>query len=400
MVETVIHAALLARGDRLEGPGWVAVESGRIHSVGLADEPPPEAALVVEHRGSLLAPGFIDLHIHGSGEFFIEDGPGHLQGLCELLPAHGVTSFLPTIIPVPDEHAAARASWMASAPARGARVLGVFVEGPFLTRAGAACPLAQVADPAWIERMAAALSPHRVVFAVAPDFPGMESLVPLMASASGGPVFMAHTAATAAQTERAIDLGATHATHFYNVMPPPPVEAEPGVRACGFLEGVYARPGASVDFILDGEHVDPVAVRMALACKGVGKVCLITDANRGAGLPAGRHRAFGHEIEFRERGAPARFTSDHPTLPGALAGSGLTMDVAVRNAVRLLGVGIATAMRMASESPARVMGLGDRKGRLAPGLDADLVLLDPASLEPRSTWVLGRPAHPAPGATP
>ena len=156
---------------------------------------------------------------------------------------------------------------------------------------------------------------------------------------------------------------------------------------------ILADPRASVDFILDGEHVDPVAVRMALACKGPDRVCLVSDANRGAGLPPGRYRFGRHEVEFAYEGGPARFTAEHPAAPGALAGSGLTLDRAVRNAIELLGVDLPLAIRMASANPAGVLGLSERKGRIEAGLDADLVLLD-RDLIPVKTWVGGHSKWP------
>ena len=122
------------------------------------------------------------------------------------------------------------------------------------------------------------------------------------------PVFMTHTAANVNETLAAIAAGASHATHFYDVFPCPPV-TEPGVRPCGIVEAVLADKNVSVDFILDGVHVDPIAVKMAMACKenGRGKVCLITDANVGAGLEPGKF-TFGEtgDIYFEYRGAPAR----------------------------------------------------------------------------------------------
>jgi N-acetylglucosamine-6-phosphate deacetylase len=143
----------------------------------------------------------------------------------------------------------------------------------------------------------------------------------------------------------------------------------------------------TVDFILDGEHVDPVAVRMALQCKGPGGVCLVTDANIGAGLPPGVYDGVGGEVEFAYEGAPARMTASS-AMPGCLAGSGLTMDRALRNAVKLAGVDLVQAARMAGTNPAGVIGLESETGSIDRGKRADLVLLD-RSLEVEATWVGG-----------
>ncbi len=178
-------------------------------------------------------------------------------------------------------------------------------------------------------------------------------------------------------------MGARHATHFYDVFPCPEV-TEPGVRPCGAVEAILADERVSVDFILDGVHVDPVAVRMALKCKPE-NVCLITDANVGAGLEPGRF-TFGNsgEIEFAYKGAPAR------SVEGKyLAGSGLTMDQALRNAMKWLHLDLPEAIRLLTYNPAKVLGLNNKKGLLAPGYDADFIVLD-NELEIIQTWINGK----------
>jgi len=230
--------------------------------------------------------------------------------------------------------------------------------------------------------------PYPAIFSISPEFAGVLDLIPIMAQ-NGTPVFMTHTAANVEQTQAAIDAGVRHATHFYDVFPSPPV-TEPGARPCGAVEAVLADPRVSVDFILDGEHVQPVALKMALQCKGPAGVCLITDANIGAGLPPGKKFRFGtYDVVFAYEGGPARITDNGP-LPGGLAGSGLTLDAAVRNAVRLLGVGLPQAVRMASANPARVLHLEGSKGRVGEGFDADFVLLS-KELRVKKTWVGGEP---------
>ncbi len=135
--------------------------------------------------------------------------------------------------------------------------------------------------------------------------PEILNLIPLMRE-NDAAVFMTHTAANVKQTQDAIEAGARHATHFSDAFRSPP-ETDPGVRPCGAVEAILADERVSVDFILDGEHVDPVAVKMALACKGPDRVCLVTDANIGAGLPPGKYINYrGEEIEFTYSGGPAR----------------------------------------------------------------------------------------------
>jgi N-acetylglucosamine-6-phosphate deacetylase len=238
-----------------------------------------------------------------------------------------------------------------------------------------------------VRALQGAAEPYSLVFAVAPDIAGIETVIPEM-TRQGNPVFMTHTAASVEQTKRAIEAGVRHATHFYNVYPVPE-ETDPGVRPCGAVETVLADPRVSVDFILDGEHVDPIAVQMALQCKGPDRVCLITDANIGAGLPPGVYTGLGgSEVRFAYEGAPARMTENAPH-PGSLAGSGLTLDRAVKNAVSFLSLDIVQAIRMVSLNPAHILNIEDHKGKIEIGYDADLVLLN-RELEVQKTWVEGK----------
>jgi len=388
MARVLIKDATVVLLDRLASHHSVLVEESKIVRVApaaeLADEPADEA---VEAGGGYLAPGLIDLHFHGVHRYRLDAGADHLAAVCEVLPRYGVTGFLPTLSPRPKGEDAEFLASLAQSEPGGTQVLGFHLEGPFLTLTGALPPEALgTCDPQRVESLIEAGRPHRVIFSVAPDFDGILDLLPLMA-AGDTPVFMTHTAATVEQTQAAIEAGVRHATHFYDVYPVPP-ETEPGSRPCGTVEAILADPRVSVDFILDGEHVHPIAVQMALQCKGPDRVCLITDANTGSGLPPGRYEIWdGSEVEFAYPGAPARLT-EKSRFPGALAGSGLTLDLAVRNAGRLLGLDIPQAVRMASANPARVLGLGGRKGQIKEGFDADLVLLD-EDLHVKQTWVGG-----------
>jgi len=394
MSTLLITNAQVVTPQRLLPKSAVLVEDGRIAAVGapgdLAQSAPDET---VDAVGAFLAPGFIDLHCHGLLRWSVDAGAGDLAEICGALPRYGVTGWLPTLCPRPKGEDAEYAATLAEAAVQGAAVLGLHYEGPFLTLTGALPPEAiGEADPRRVRSLMEAAAPHRAVFSVAPDFEGVLDLIPLMTS-DGAPVFMTHTAADVAQTRTAIEAGVRHATHFFDVFPHPP-ETEPGARPCGVVEAVLADPRVSVDFILDGEHVHPVAVELALRCKGPDGVCLITDASLGAGLPPGRYEGVGgEEVTFAYEGAPARL-GKNSRLPGALAGSGLTMDRAVRNAVEMLGLDVPQAVRMASTSPAHVLGLGQRKGRVEEGFDADLVLLD-EGLHVLRTWVGGRCVHAA-----
>ena len=388
MSKLLIKNARIILADKITEAGDVLCENGRISAVGAsADSASTAGAEIIDARGKYLAPGLIDLHVHGGGQFLIDNGPEDLAQLCKTLPRHGVTGYLPTVAPLPKGEDAKLLASLAQVEQEGAGILGFHLEGPFLSMTGALPPEALgQADPERVRSLIEAAKPYAAIFSISPEFEGILELMPIMTD-GGTPVFITHTAASAEQTQAAIEAGARHATHFYDVFPSPP-ESDPGVRPVGAVEAILADPRVSVDFILDGEHVDPLAVKVALQCKGPEKVCLITDANVGAGLPPGKHRFGKEEIEFKYPGAPARLT-DKSRFPGELAGSGLLMDVALRNAIKMLEVDLPQAVGMASTNPARVLGLGERKGLIKEGFDADLIMLD-ESLQVVGTWVAGK----------
>jgi len=346
----------------------------------LADE-------TVDASGMYLSPGFIDLHVHGTRNYLIDEGREHLEGMCRILPQYGVTGFLPSVCPTPTEADDLKLlTSLAATKSEGTTILGFFLEGHFLALTGALPGIPKDRSRERVEKLIEALKPYKVVFGISPEVEGIGQLLPFMTE-QGYPAFITHTAATVEQTEKAIKAGAVHATHFYDVFPYPG-EKDPGVRACGTVEAILASPETSVDFILDGEHVDPAAVKMALRCKGREKVCLITDANINAGLPPGSYKSFDSDIDVFYEGGPARMSKDS-RFPGALAGSGLTMDRAVRNALKFLAVDIPQAVVMASSNPARVLGLQNSKGYIKEGYDADMVMLD-RELNVERCWVGGR----------
>ncbi len=354
---------------------------------------PAEARKVVDGSGCSLAPGFIDLHIHGMHRHLANNTVEDYAAMSRILPRYGVTAYLPTIGPKPKGADAKYLASMASAQTTGARTLGFHLEGPFLSLTGAFPKEALGGpDPERVRMLVEAAEPYAAIFSVSPEFEGIMDLLPLM-TAGGAPVFMTHTLADVQQTQAAIEAGVRHATHFYDVFPCP-AERDPGVRPCGAVEAVLADERVSVDMITDGEHVDPTAIRMALHCKGPDRICVATDANIGAGLPPGRYEGFGGAaVEFAYAGGPARLTADSH-FPGALAGSGLTMDRGLRNAMSLAGADLVQAVRMCSTNPAGVLGISDRKGAVEPGYDADLVLLD-SNLQVIRTWVAGQEAYDA-----
>lgn len=386
MKKTIIRQVDVVLADCVLERHTIEIENGMIRCVlpeGAGG--PYDSAEVLDALGHYLVPGFIDLHIHGTHEYLIDNGPEELTRICKILPRYGVTGFLPTVCPRPKGEDAVFLSSLAAVQSSGATILGFHLEGPFLTITGALPPEALgTNDPDRVNALIAAACPYRAVFSISPDFEGIGDLLPIMRT-NDTPIFITHTRADVKQTQAAIEGGARHATHFYDVFYAP--EANGGVRPCGAVEAILADERVTVDFILDGEHVDPVAVTMALKTKSGGGVSLITDAQIGAGLPPARYMFGKEEVEYKYPGGPARMT-ENSRKPCGLAGSGLTMDVAFRNAMKILNVSLPQAVLMVSTNPACVLGLDGRKGLIAEGYDADLVLLD-RDFHVCQTWIGG-----------
>lgn len=379
MSKLILKSNIVTENEILKA--YLIVENSKISKI-TSEKPQGE---IIDLGDSFIVPGFIDLHIHGVHRALVDNGELDLKEICRTLPQYGVTGFLPTVAPRPKGEDAEFLSKLSKTKTSGTEILGYHLEGPFLKLTGALGAGAITgADDERVHALIDAAKPYKAIFSISPDVEGIEKLIPIMAE-NGTPVFMTHTAANVEETQRAIELGVRHATHFYDVFPCPEV-SEPGVRPCGAVEAILADERVSVDFILDGVHVDPIAVKMALVSKksGPGKVCLVTDANVGAGLEPGQF-SFGNlgDICFAYKGAPARSVKDN-----TLAGSGLTMEQALKNAVKWLNMDLVEASKLVSLHPAKVLGLEHKKGLLKEGYDADFVVLN-AELDILQTWISG-----------
>jgi N-acetylglucosamine-6-phosphate deacetylase len=375
--------------------GSVVVSGERIAAILAASEPAPEADRVLDLGGATLAPGFVDLHIHGSaGVDVLEADDEHLDRLAAWLASRGVTRFVPTLVALglgayrePVERLAA---WMAKRrrePAGGAVPAGIHFEGPFLNaaRCGALDASAFLDGTRWRDFVDAvgpatlAALPARMI-TVAPEIRGGIDLV-RGAVADGFVVSIGHTEAGPTVLDAAVDAGARHMTHFMNAMP------AMHHRDPGPVGWQLARRRASVDVVADFEHVHPDVVGLVVSVLEVDRVALISDAIPPAGLGDGAYSIWGETIRVSgHRTANAR---------GSIAGSVISMADAVRN-VSGLGVDPVAAARMASTVPARVLG-DDTIGAVAVGKIADLVALG-ADGEPVMTVVAGRAVFEADAA--
>ena len=342
-------------------PGDVEVVNGLISRVGIAGQ----------HGHGTAVPGFIDLQVNGFAgvDFLNTDAHGYRRA-GEAMVETGVTGYLPTLITSPEETLIAA---MREVPilAEGPRILGIHLEGPFLSplRLGAHPPAARRdPDAALLGRLLDA-GPVRMM-TLAPELKGMRPVVDLL-QARGVTVSCGHTDATAQQAHSAFEYGLRTVTHLFNAMRPFE-HRDPGIAGAAL-----ARSDVVVQIINDGVHLAPETVQMIWQAAG-GRVALVTDAIAGTAAPQGTYR-FG-SIEIVVRDGAVRGPN------GVLAGSVLTMIEAIRN-LHALGVGFEDAVGAATSVPADVIGLSS-VGRIGVGLAADVVVLDD-NLEIESVFVSG-----------
>lgn len=390
-------ADLVIRNVRVLQPGEGVIGSlltttdGKIAGVGGSDPKPTGKTEMIDGGGRLLTPGLIDIHTHGIHTFLYEKTPEQLISCTEVLPRYGTTTVLPTLYTTMNRRSLKHLESLARAldKVEHVRVPGFHMEGPFLALAGAGAETVP-GDVGLLKEVLAAAGHKVTAMSVSPDTPNILPVIEHLLGC-GIVVFITHTAATGAQTEAALKAGAQHATHFYNVFPPPPV-TEPGTHPAGAVEAVLADPECTADFICDGVHVDPLVIRSTLAAKGWRGVILITDSNIGAGLPAGRYDTHWGFAVRTPGGGPARIDDPGSDKHGLLAGSSLTMDQGITNLRRWLGLPDEQVWAMGTLNPARLLRL-DNLGGLRPGADADLVLWDElpdGGLRAERVWLGGR----------
>jgi N-acetylglucosamine-6-phosphate deacetylase len=355
----------------------VLLNEGRIEALVDREEVSRRSTHVEDLGGQLLVPGFIDVQVNGGGGVLFNDDPDG-DSIRAIGAAHrrfGTTGFLPTLISddldvIARAIAAVRSAIAAGVPG----VLGIHIEGPFLNRARRG-----VHDAKHLRKLDTSIVPllcsagaGRTLVTLAPEMTTPDVIADL--TARGVIVSAGHTNATFAQATRAISHGLRGFTHLFNAMSPL-TPREPGVvGAALFDEDTWC------GIIVDGHHVDPVTLKLALRCKRHDRFMLVTDAMPSVGSNADSFVLQGKTIRVVDG-----VLRDEQ---GTLAGTALDMAAAVRNAVSMLSLDLALALRMGSEFPAEFLGLGHELGRIAPGYRANLALID-EGVQIRRTWIDG-----------
>ena len=355
-------AAVLIRGEQI---------------VGISDRNEVSSSVPVQELPDAvwLAPGFIDIQVNGGGDLLFNDAttPETIQAIAQAHRRFGTTALLPTLISDSRDKMPKAVAAVELAAAANPSILGIHLEGPFLSPEKAGVhDLGAIRRPT--EADIALITAKRkcaTLVTLAPEQVG-EGVIAALARA-GIHVALGHSMATYAQTVAAMRQGLTGFTHLFNAMRPLQ-SREPGPIAAA-LES----PDAWYGLIVDGIHVAPAMLRLAL--RGAGRPILVTDAMPPVGGTRQSFMLNGEDIFVREGRCAARH--------GTLAGAYLDMATAVRNCVQLLDVPLTNALRFASIHPAQCLGLGHVLGRLLPGYRADMVALDPAGIKVVRTWVAG-----------
>jgi N-acetylglucosamine-6-phosphate deacetylase len=374
------HAVLAQRvfdGRRWHAEAAVLVRDERI--VGLASwgEVPPGWRQTRLPDGAFLAPGFIDLQVNGGGGVLLNDQPT-ARGLQAIARAHrryGTTACLPTLIT--DTREQMRAAIAAARAVAGHHgVLGLHLEGPFISprRPGVhRADLIRRPDAGDLDDICELAGAGRSLVTLAPECVPA-GFIGRLASV-GVRVSIGHSEAPTAVVMQAVADGATGVTHLFNAMPPL------SARDPGIIGAALAERALTAGVIVDGIHVDPVSVRAAFAAKGFDRISLVTDAMPTVGTSLDRFELMGRTVTL----TGGRLTTD----TGTLAGAHLDMATAVRNAVKLAQAPLDDALRAASLTPARFLGLDHERGALFPAARADLVALTD-DLRAVATWIGGK----------
>ncbi|MFB7945099.1 N-acetylglucosamine-6-phosphate deacetylase [Kitasatospora phosalacinea] len=375
---TALAGARLVLPGGVIDAGRISVEGARIAGLGGEAEPSD-----LDLTGYTVVPGFVDLHVHGGG------GASYASGIAEeaLTAArthleHGTTTTMASTVTGEIDEVCRQAAVLSELVEDGV-LAGIHFEGPFIShnRCGAHRPdLLRDPDPALVRKLADAGRGHTKMFTLAPELPGgLESV--RMLSELGIIAAVGHTDSDYEVTLRAIDAGATVATHLFNAMP--------GIqhRAPGPIVALLEDERVTVELVNDGVHLHPSVVELAYGTAGAERVALITDAMGAAGMGDGLYPL--GPLQVRVEDGVARLVEG-----GSIAGSTLTLDVAFRRAVTVLGLSLNQAVTSLSTVPARLMGLGDTIGTLEAGKNADLVVLDSDSYElvavmRRGEWIVG-----------
>lgn len=378
IADVVLRAPRMVSAGVQTQDGWVAIHGNTITATGTG--PAPEAERVVDASG-VLVPGYVDIHCHGGGGAAFADGAKAARTALAYHRRHGTTRSVLSLVTAGIEELTGQVRALAQFCTAEPLVLGIHLEGPFLSpdhRGAHDESLLTSPEPADVDALVAAAQGHLAQVTIAPELPGARAAIERFRRA-GVRVAVGHSAVDYEQAGAAFDAGASILTHAFNAMQPI------HHRAPGPVLAAVEHPDVTCEVINDGVHVHPRVVRLLHDLAGQ-NVAYVTDAMAAAGGPDGAYELGGLAVTVTD-GVPRLDET------GSIAGSTLTMDAAVRQAVQI-GIPLPEAVTAATITPARALGLAHRFGALAPGYAADAVLLDP-ELGVEQVWADGQVVHEA-----
>ena len=354
----------------------VLIRQGMIEKVGRADR----ADQMLDAGGRIVAPGLIDVHIQGAGGADVLDAaPEALERMARTCARFGVTSFLATTVYKPGQenrHLRVAAECVGR-DLGGARLLGTHLEGPFISpqKRGMIQPdCITLPSPAVLGDIYALLGDTLKMMTVAPELPGSADIIRTLAD-HGTVASFGHSKANYDETVRGFGMGIDHVTHLFNAM------ASLHHRDPGPLAAIFERPDITCQVITDGVHIHPAVLRLAYRALGPERFVTITDGMHAMGLPDG-HYVY-NKLEYESKDGTARYKD------GTLIGTALGLSQLLARLTQFAPCSAATAIKTVTENAAQVLGLESTKGAIAPGRDADLVILD-EDLSVHTTIVAGR----------
>ncbi|MCG2711822.1 MAG: N-acetylglucosamine-6-phosphate deacetylase [Candidatus Omnitrophica bacterium] len=351
----LIHNACLIIGNRITGNSWILIKDAKIFRIGYGAKPVLKNTMYIDARSGYVAPGFIDLHIHGN-----------LSKISKIQAKSGTTGFLLSLHTRSLNQFSKSLSEFQDTLPKGARCLGFHLEGPFISKKMAgAQPKRFMIDPdiQAIRSLIKKAEKKIKIITIAPELKNSIALIKMLKK-DKIVAAIGHTDASIEQAKMAIDNGCLYTTHVFNRM------SGISSRNPGVITQVLLDNRISAEVIADAYHVHPDNLRLLVKCKPQDKIVLVSDSvaamdSRSLKVIAGVYRM--ENLALNRTGSGSRYT---------IAGSKLNMLQAVKNMVYLCGVSIANAVKMASLNPARVIGLDRKKGRIANGYDADIVIFD------------------------
>jgi len=365
-----LYGRAFVRGA-IEPDTLVTIRGGTLEIEQVA-HPPAQA----QNIAGIIAPGFIDIHVHGGdGADFMDANERANERILRFHARHGTTAVAATTLSASPADLQAAVAAIARTPDEGAEICAIHLEGPYINRDQAGAQDTSSIRPPDLQEVAAllALAPQmKWLMTIAPEIAGAHALIERYRSEITFSI--GHTNASSAETVAALAWGASHFTHLFNAMSGLH-HREPGVAGAALTSA-----NATAELIADGIHVHPAILKLAAQAMPQ-RIALVTDAMRACGLADGTYKLYRHDVTVG--GGSARLGD------GTLAGSLLTMERAVQCMVEQAGLPLEAVLPLATEVPARILGIADRKGKLAAGYDADVVVLTP-DFEVERVFVRGR----------